>query len=167
MVGGKLRYKQFQVIYGVEYFQAGTKDIFDSTIVKWTLPVTGVYFGGQYYFGKLKDIYVRVLLGEYYLGEYHSFLEKANLKVTNRPGYLDVTGETFGGMIGIGWIKEPFDISAGYRLLNFTSATQEGKDGFTDRVNGQPIPRGAFPNDLDYSGFIVKIGLKFDFIKFN
>lgn len=150
-------YKQFQAIWGAEYLSAGTKETFDSTIVKWTLSVLGPYFGGQYYCGNSRDIYVRLQLGKYFL------LEKANLKVTDRPGYLEVTGETFGGMLGIGWKKEPFDISMGYRLLNFTAATQEGKDGFIDRVGGQPIPRGPLPNDLDYSGFTLKVGLKLNF----
>ncbi|MBU0700994.1 hypothetical protein KKE26_06855 [bacterium] len=149
-------YKQFQAIWGTEYLSAGTKETFDSTIVKWTLPILGAYFGSQYYCTDSKDVYVRLQLGEYFL-----FLEKANLKVTDRPGYLEVTGKTFGGMIGMGWTEEPFDISVSYRLLNFTTATQEEKDGFIDRVSGQPIPRGPLPNDLDYSGFIFKIGLRF------
>jgi len=158
-------FERNRAIWGIEYLSASASGNSNNTIIKWSLPVMGFYFGGLILSKEEKPkghFYGRVQAGFYWL-------LSDKLKVTDRPGYLEVTGQTFGGTIGLGWIKEPLCIEIGYRVLNFTDVDQKGSQGFVDGPppNGQPVPSGPFPYELEYSGPMIKIGFNTGLIKKN
>ena len=84
----------------------------------------------------------------------------AELDISGAPGRLEVEDETMGIMsqIGIKYVNrdETFEVfvEGGYRWLKFTSVLREPKDGF---VGGSP---STMPEDLDYSGYIIKAGVR-------
>jgi hypothetical protein len=110
--------------------------------------------------GKGWDLRLRpVGVGYYTLGKYID----AELDVSDSPGYLKVEDETIGIMsqIGLKYVneEETFEafVESGYRWLKFTSVMREPKGGF---AGGSP---STMPEDLDYSGFIIKAGLLIKF----
>ena len=154
---------------GVEYLEASSETTHTSgatsITVDWELPVVGIYFWPEVRIPKLSenwmdgkrwDLRLRPLgVGYYTLGKYID----AELDISDSPGYLKVEDETIGIMsqFKIKYVieKETFEafMEGGYRWLKFTSVMREPKGGF---AGGSP---SAMPEDLDYSGFIIKAGL--------
>jgi hypothetical protein len=154
---------------GIEYLEARSETTHTNggtcISVDWELPVVGIYFWPEVEYRKLPekwmdgkgwDVRLRPMgVGYYTLGK----IMDAELDVSDSPGYLEVEDETIGIMsqIGIKYVieKETFEafVEGGYRWLKFTSVMRKPKGGF---AGGSP---STMPEDLDYSGFIIKAGL--------
>lgn len=154
---------------GVEYLEASSETTHTnggaSTTVDWELPVIGFYFWPEVHCCELpegllgyKGLGLRLRpigVGYYTLGK----LMDAELDISGAPGHLEVEDETIGFMsqIGIKYVNEDETqevfVEGGYRWLTFTSVMREPKGGF---AGGSP---STMPEDLDYSGFIIKAGV--------
>lgn len=154
---------------GIEYLGASSKTTHTGAggfaTVNWELPVVGVYIAPEIsFFEKSTWLYLRPIgVGYYNLGD----IADAKLTVTDRPGRLEVSGNSVGilSQIGMKYSKNTFTIfvEGGYRLLKFTDVSQQPKDGFTVTPSGPLVQPGNLPQTLDYSGFIVKAGVGIQF----
>lgn len=158
-----------KVPLGIEYLSASSKTTHTaaggSATVNWELPVVGVYIAPTISFSeKPKWLYLRpVGVGYYTLGR----VLDAKLTVTDRPGRLEVSGESIGILSQIGmkhsWNGFTVFVEGGYRWLKFTDVSQEPKDGFTVTPGGPFVQPGNLPQTLDYSGFVIKGGVGIQF----
>lgn len=150
---------------GLEFLGASSKtthtDSAGSTLVTWTLPVTGAYVAPT----------VRVLSGRLYLqpigvGLYLlGRIAPARLTVSDRPGELKAKGETVGVTSQIGYVfgMGPAEVivSAGRRWLSFTDVALEPKGDFPPEVGGFPTGVGTLPEALDYGGMFLRVRIGF------
>lgn len=170
-------------ILGIEYLNASsetTHTFFTSegksffVTAKWELPVLGVYIAPELNLYKQDSIqmYFRPIgIGYYRLGE----LFKAKLTVSDRPGSLEFSGDSFGflSQLGIKYVFEEKDekndfgyelfTEVGYRYLKFSDVSLKTNGDFTETYNGHPVKAGVLTESLDYSGFILKGGVSFKF----
>lgn len=131
-----------------------------SVTVDWKIPVVGVYVAPTILFKKVKGFYLRPIgIGYYNLGD----LFKARLIVTDRPGRLELSGDSVGilSQIGMKYSSNEFTffIEGGYRWLEFTDVFQEPKDNFPESAGGPPVQPGYLQGNLDYSGIVIKVGI--------
>lgn len=152
---------------GVEYLEASSTTSHPSgsgrTTVDWELAVLGFYVAPEFALKAYPWLYLRpVGVGYYTLGQ----LLDAGLTVSDRPGELEVSGTTVGGFgeIGFKWKSDGVALSllGGYRILNFTDVTRKPTDGFTAVPGGPSIAPSALPEDLDFSGPFLKLGLSLE-----
>lgn len=132
-----------------------------SVSVDWKIPVVGVYVAPSILFKKVKGFYLRPIgIGYYNLGD----LFKARLIVTDRPGRLELSGDSIGflSQIGMKYSSNEFAIfvEGGYRWLEFTDVFQEPKDNFPETVGGPLVQPGFLQENLDYSGIFIKVGIE-------
>jgi len=154
---------------GIEYLDANSVTTHtyngSSVIVDWKIPVIGVYVAPTISLvKKAKIFYLRPIgIGYYNLGK----VIKARLIVTNRSGRLEVSGDSIGILClgGVKYSRNEFAISieGGYRWLKFNDVFQEPKGGFSETPGGPPAQPGYLKEKLDYSGFIVKLGIEIQF----
>lgn len=168
LIGGR---SKILPMIGFEYLGASSKTthtgVGGSATVNWDLPVIGIYLAPDIEFSeKPLRFYLRPIgVGYYTLGK----LTDAKLTVSDRSGSLEVSDETVGitSQIGMKYIKkdkkevEEFEIfiEGGYRWLKFTDVSQEPKGGFRVTPGGPLVQPGNLPESLDYSGFIIKVGI--------
>jgi hypothetical protein len=151
---------------GVEYLGAESKTEHaysgGTVTVDWKLPVCGLYIAPELSIKNVGGLYLRPLgVGYYTLGK----IFQSRLIVTDRPGRLEASSNTFGifGSIGMKYSVDTVDIfaEAGYRWIDFSNIFLDPKDGFTESTNGPLVQPGYSKEAIDYSGFIIKIGIKF------
>lgn len=154
---------------GIEYLNASSKTTHTGpggfATVNWDIPVIGFFIAPTITLEEAEWFYIRpVGVGYYLLGD----LLDADLTVTDRPGRLDVSADTVGLLFQAG-IKYAFDnnptvfLETGYRWLEFTDVSLSPKDGFTVTPGGPFVQPGNLPDTLDYSGFVVKVGVGWEF----
>jgi hypothetical protein len=152
---------------GIEYLEAKSKTahagIGGQTTVNWELPVVGIYFAPQISLLEKSDasenrkgfeLKLRPIgIGYYMLGE----IMDAKLTVSDRSGCLEVSGDTIGSMsqIGLKYMKKNIEVflEYGYRWLKFTDVERAPRGGFSN------YPPSNLPETLDYSGFMIKVGV--------
>lgn len=152
---------------GAEYLTANSNtthrgDDGTSATVNWNLPVVGIYVAPIISFSKKSNwFYLRPVGIGYYT------LLNAKLTVSDRPGWLEISGETVGTLsqVGVQYLFDKFAvfIEGGWRWLKFTDVFQDPKDDFPAEYGGPPVEAGNLPQPLDYSGVIVRLGIGFQF----
>jgi hypothetical protein len=151
--------------FGIEYFNAESKTDYSysggSTTVDWKLPVCGIYLAPELLFSKIRGFYLRPLgVGYYTLGKVIS----SRLIITDRPGRLEASSVAFGVFISMGmkYTIENIDLFAegGYRRLEFTNIFLDPKGDFRESQEGPLVQPGYMKESLDYSGLILKIGIR-------
>jgi len=151
--------------FGIEYFNAASVTTHSyeggSVTVDWKIPVVGIYIAPSISIKKIGGFYIRPIgIGYYNLGKVFD----ARLLITDRPGRLEASGDAVGflSILGMKYSTEEFKIfaEAGYRWLEFSDVFLDPKDGFTETAGGSMVQPGYLPENLDYSGFIFKIGVE-------
>lgn len=149
---------------GLEYLSASTKTTHtlggNSATVAWNLPVVGIYVAPEIALSAPGWLTLQPLtIGYYSIGNPLD----ANLTINDRPGRLRITAGSVGARSEI--TIKPFQdkmglfMSIGYRWLRFSDVKQEPRDGFQYSVGGTFSPPGSLQHQLDYSGFVARIGV--------
>ena len=134
-----------------------------SAVVNWQLNVSCASIGPTLFFGSHILVDIRpVVVSGCKLG----MLSDGKLTVSpDRPGFLEVTATALGyqGLVGINFPlqqRASLTVETGYRLLNFTNVSLQPKDGFTVSATGPLVRPGNLPESLDYSGFLLRAGIR-------
>jgi hypothetical protein len=150
----------FSFPFGIEYSSGSVdKTHPNGTRVDWNLPLLGLYIAPEVACSAIPWLSVQPIgVGYYKLGD----VLDANLTVSDRAGRLSFRSATVGALSGL--TIKPFGktgifISAFYRWLSFTNVRQTPKDGYQYEVGGTFSPPGNLQYDLDFSGFVGKIGI--------
>lgn len=155
--------------FGIEYFNATSVSTHSyqggSVTVDWIIPVVGIYIAPTISIKKMGGFYFRPIgIGYYNLGS----MFNARLLITDRPGRLEASGDAIGilSVLGMKHSTEEFTIfaEAGYRWLEFSDVFLDPKDGFTETPGGTLVQAGYLPENLDYRGFVFKIGIEINLV---
>jgi hypothetical protein len=160
LIGGA----NFSIPLAFDYSHASIKtthtDGANSASVAWDLPLIGVYVAPEIALSTVDWLTFQPIgVGYYSLGE----LLDANLTISDRAGRMRVKSGAVAALSGM--TIKPFQeknglfVSLFYRWLSFTNVRQEPKDGFQYAVGATSSPPGNLQQELDYSGFVVKIGI--------
>lgn len=144
-----------------------------TTTVTWNLPVNGLFIGPVVKFccgeksgsGHTVSAYAHPWVGGYWIGS--GPFSSADLTVTGFSGRLKAQDATigFGGTIGAWFFssaKVGFFAEAGGRYLRFNDVTVQA-DGDFQGTAAAPIKPGPLGYPLDYSGFVVRTGISFQY----
>jgi hypothetical protein len=155
----KLLVSSPSVPVGLEFLSASSRTKHEPfTTVTWNLPVTGLIVAPIV---PLNDrLYLRPIgVGYYFLGT----PLRADLTVSGRAGRLEVTRNQVGFLfphIGANLLTFGQDkdfkvfVEGGYRSLRFTNVSLKTNGGFEPNT-------GNLPEALDYSGFVLRVGVRF------
>lgn len=131
----------------------------DAATVKWNLPVIGFIFApevsgsGKKHFWSFRPVGI----GYYDMGH----ILRSRLSVSDRPGFLEITGGGVGfeSVLGFAWKpgKAAAGLELGYRYLKLSDVTRTPREGFTSTPGGSVPGPSSLPQDLDYSGPLVRL----------
>lgn len=142
---------------GYEYSSASVETTHaNSTRVDWNLPLMGMYIAPEITFASVPWLSIQPIgVGYYRLGD-------ANLTVSDRSGRLSFRSSTIGALSGMTikpFKKSGIFISVFYRAVTFENVKQTPKDGYRYELTAISSPPGILEHELDFSGFVAKIGI--------
>ena len=151
---------ELNIPIGAEYLSARTETNHSGTLVRWSLPVVGLYVAPTL---KIREsLYAKVGVGYYRIPE-----SLSSLVVSDRRGKLSASGNSVGFRASLGYLfgstdapVRPF-VEAGYRVLTFDTIQLTPKDGFVISPGLGPVQPTSLPESISYSGILVEFGLAF------
>jgi hypothetical protein len=161
-----------KIPFGAEFINANSKTVHTangaSATVNWNLPMFGIYVSPRIsvHEGKLAINIRPIGIGYYRLGS--TLGSAAELSISDRHGTLAAKSTAL-GYFGIGGVEWPLGTMSllgevGYRRLLFDDVTLTPTGNFTIGPAG-PTAVGVqptnLPETLDYSGWILRVGIGF------